>query len=350
MASRQAGSHLTAVPSHLGHGTVSAVRTDDGAGRAAGSRWWIGLDSWVLQDGNYTDFVVGQRRQFALEFGYRRSARLQLTDARQRRCVHTGRDMTYAVTAELVRAPRQRELNAFVLDFGLRAYDDWMVLDDLEPPPPDVWLEGEISLHVDHFSFMDELAAVPGMPSLIYTWRIDAIQVDTSPRIWIDASHPDYVGPDEGPSPVPDPDRESWRSVRRTRTWDHGGGYRLLCTLLDETPVSTMAASGVRSPYGPLRTSPLRLPGRGRAGRTRSRRAWGLVAAGGGDMSSAGLPDPLVIADDGDERAAQEPRSSALRGSVATMRWRLRSRGSRRWPRLRWRALRLRYSSTSGPG
>ncbi|NYI45359.1 hypothetical protein BJ993_002439 [Nocardioides aromaticivorans] len=237
---------------------------EDGNRPSVGSQWWIGLDSWVLQDGNYTDFVVGQRRQFALEFGYRRGARLTVTEARQRACVHTGQSMTYAVTGELVRAPRERELNAFVLDFGLRAYDEWMVLDDLEPPPPGSWLQGEISLHVDHFTYMDVLARVPGMPPLIHAWRIDDIQVDTSPVIWIDASHPDYVGPDEGPSPMRDPDRESWRSVRRTRTWEHGGGYRLLCTLLDETPVSTMSASGTRSRYGPLRGRRLRLPSRRR--------------------------------------------------------------------------------------
>ena len=41
--------------------------------------WWIGLANWVLQDGNYTDFATGERRQFALEFGYSRAARLQLT-------------------------------------------------------------------------------------------------------------------------------------------------------------------------------------------------------------------------------------------------------------------------------
>jgi hypothetical protein len=28
--------------------------------------WLIGLDSWVIQDGNYPDFVTGQRADFAL--------------------------------------------------------------------------------------------------------------------------------------------------------------------------------------------------------------------------------------------------------------------------------------------
>lgn len=41
--------------------------------------WWIGLAAWVLRDGNYTDFAVGQVRQFALEFGYDPHDRLRPT-------------------------------------------------------------------------------------------------------------------------------------------------------------------------------------------------------------------------------------------------------------------------------
>ena len=33
--------------------------------------WMIGLDSWVIQDGNYPDFETGQRTDFALEFASR---------------------------------------------------------------------------------------------------------------------------------------------------------------------------------------------------------------------------------------------------------------------------------------
>jgi len=30
--------------------------------------WNIGLDSWIIQDGNYPDFTAGDERRFALEF------------------------------------------------------------------------------------------------------------------------------------------------------------------------------------------------------------------------------------------------------------------------------------------
>ena len=32
------------------------------------SPWSIGIHDWILSDGNYADFEVGETRQFALEF------------------------------------------------------------------------------------------------------------------------------------------------------------------------------------------------------------------------------------------------------------------------------------------
>ena len=191
--------------------------------------WWIGLSSWVLQDGNYTDFVTGERRQFALELGYSRTGRLRTpAEGSPRRCGYSGRDVSYQVTGQLLRSASEPMEDAFVLDFGLRAYIEWMVLDDLEPPRTGDWLTGEITLSVDHFAYMDELSQRPGMPPLIYTWTIEEIQLD------------------------PDGSRESWRSVSETRMWDHDGSYRLRCSLEDPEPVASMARTGPRSPYGPL--------------------------------------------------------------------------------------------------
>lgn len=190
--------------------------------------WWIGLATWVIQDGNYTDFVTGERRQFALELGYDRSRRLAPpTSDPVPRCRYSGRDIRYDVTGQLVRAATEPMSDAFVLDFGLRAYAQWIVLDDLEPPHEGDWLAGQIHLSVDHFAYMDDLAQRPGMPPLIHTWTIEEVQAETAPG--------------------------SWRTVERTRAWDHDDlGYRLRCTLDDAAPTHFMAASGPRSPYGPL--------------------------------------------------------------------------------------------------
>ena len=215
--------------------------------------WWIGLDAWVLQDGNYTDFFTGQRRQFALEFGYSRARRLEATTHEEgSRCRHSGRGARYEVTGQLLRGVTEPMNDAFVLDFGLRAYKHWMVLDDLEPPKAGDWLTGEIHLAVDHFAYMDELAQLPGIPPLIYSWTIDEIQLQTTPPLRVVHGHPLYVGPDRGPRFVPDASRESWRTIDQTRMWEDDASYRLRCTLENAETTSSMARTGPRSPYGPL--------------------------------------------------------------------------------------------------
>jgi hypothetical protein len=215
--------------------------------------WWIGLDSWVLQDGNYTDFVTGDRRQFALEFGYRRDRRLRRTLPPVSSSLrYTGQGDTYEVSGQLIRASAEPHGDGFVLDFGLLAYSNWMVLDDLEPPAAGDWLSGEIHLSVDPFFYMDELAGLPGMPALIYTWTVAEIELDTTPLMRVEYGHPLYVGPDEGPRRMRDPERESWRTIERTRMWDYDGSYRLRCRLCDAEPTTSMRATGAGSPYGPL--------------------------------------------------------------------------------------------------
>jgi hypothetical protein len=219
----------------------------------APTEWYIGLENWVLQDGNYTDFAVGQRRQFALEFSYDRSARLQLSEATERTARYSGRGNVYVVRGELIRDGSGPAPHGFVLDFGLKAYDNWMVLDDLEPPSAGSWLEGEITLFVDPFEYMDRLANQKGMPPLIQTWEILGIEKDISPTIQVEYGDPRYFGPDEGPMRIADPERELYESVERTRMREDGPGwYQLRCALLPDEPTSSMARSGKRSPYGPL--------------------------------------------------------------------------------------------------
>lgn len=213
--------------------------------------WWVDLSPWILQDGNYTDFVAGEQRQFALEFGYSRTNRLRrIAPAGSVACVPS--DDGYDVSAHLLTSSDEPMRGAFVLDFGLRAYTEWMVLDDMEPPTAGEWLTGEISLGVDPFMYMDHLSKRPDIPPLIYTWMIHEIRLDTSATIRIDHGDPRYVGPDDGPMSILDPERRSSRRVDRTRMWDDAGFYRLRCSLVEASPVSSMARSGSRSPYGPI--------------------------------------------------------------------------------------------------
>jgi hypothetical protein len=77
---------------------------------------------------------------------------------------------------------------------------------------------------------------------------------------------------------VPDPSRESWRTITQTHTWDDGGNYRLRCTLQHADPTDSMIRTGpdprtVRSKHNRLRAAmtsahrQVRLPVRGMTGR-----------------------------------------------------------------------------------
>lgn len=213
--------------------------------------WWIGLSGWILQDGNYTDFAVGQVRQFALEFGYPRSSRMRVSNEGIS-CEPIDDDASYQVTADLIRVASEPMEDCFILDFGLRVYTHWMVLDDLQPPALGSRLAGRIWLGVDPFDYMDELVKRSGIPALIYTWRIDEIRLDTSPLIRIEPGHPLYLVPDGGPMTVRDPERRSWRSIDSTDMLNDEGSYTLRCALLDAEPVNSMEESGQSSPYGPI--------------------------------------------------------------------------------------------------
>jgi hypothetical protein len=193
--------------------------------------WWIGLPAWVLQDGNHADFATGERRQFALEWWYDRSQRLRPASG-PARCT-AREDGSYDVTGRLLRAAAEPMSDAFVLDFGLRAYTQWMVLDDLQPPSAGAWLSGRIWLGVDPFMYLDDLAGRPGMPPLIHTWTIDEIQVEEQPGA-------------------------RRRVVPRTHTWDDVGGYWLRCTLHSDEPVSSTSSSTSSAVRSPTRGRPRR--------------------------------------------------------------------------------------------
>lgn len=223
----------------------------------------IGLEHWVLQDGNYTDFAVGDRRQFAVEFYYDRTHRLETVEAGPRPTVALrGSTFDYDAVAQVTVSRPHPDVGpgVFVLDCGdLWAYSETLLLDDVLSPREGTWLRGRISLFVDHFAYMDELGTLPDMPPLICTWDVLAIEERRTTLIQVPSGHPLYSGPEcEGPAWVSDPSREHWQPVERTTTWLPEGqtaaGYRLRCQLLDEEPEHTMRRSGARSPYGPLTT------------------------------------------------------------------------------------------------
>ncbi|MFI5457085.1 MAG: hypothetical protein ACHRXM_16690 [Isosphaerales bacterium] len=109
---------------------------------------FIGVDSWIIQDGNYGDFHVGEESRFALEF-YPHA--LQSVD-------------TPIPMAERLRGSRYRIRglvahtgpSVWVVDFGVLAYEN-------RDPPPFArlgsWVEGTFYLGID--------------PLLIISWSVN---------------------------------------------------------------------------------------------------------------------------------------------------------------------------------
>ncbi len=188
----------------------------------------IGLSSWIIQDGNYDDFEVGQTRAFALEFYAPQSlTRVRAGSKAFRHVV----DADFDVRSECVHGAK----NWWILDFGLLAYSDRPAPEPLEVGQ---LFQGRISLGVDPFFYFEEHARQEGTPALIYDWRIDRIEMQTAPFV------------EQHRMLVRDASKLGWRSIERTKAWDDDGGnaeYLLHCTCLDDRPRRSLKKRGHRS-------------------------------------------------------------------------------------------------------
>ncbi len=139
--------------------------------------WLIGLASWVIQDGNYGDFEVGQRRRFAVGF-FAGNLREPVVHEKAVASLGEGR---YEICGQVVVAKR----DLAVLDFGLLAYTDG------RPPTAELgdWRAGRLSLEVDCYSYFEIHATKRGVPPAVYAWTITGIRRQTAPT---------HAGPREG--------------------------------------------------------------------------------------------------------------------------------------------------------
>lgn len=129
----------------------------------------IGLSSWIIQDGNYGDFSVGQKTEFALEF-YPSSVKASACTSPSVTHLNT---CVYQICAQVV----YRTNDVWVLDMGFLAYNE------MEPPAfarKNSWVEGEFSIGIDPFMYFEYLKNRSGMPDLTYRFRIDQIFLEAN--------------------------------------------------------------------------------------------------------------------------------------------------------------------------
>jgi hypothetical protein len=173
----------------------------------------IGLDSWIIQDGNYADFSVGEERSFALEFS---AGPISICPARIAACARR-ENCVYEITAQIAFKKEEGKRTLTIIDFGLRAYSE-KKLDAREGD----WITGQFYIGIDPFMYFESWERRPDVPKIRSNWRIDRILLETTPRI---EPKPKYF--------VRDATRFSEIEVMQTNAWSDDSGnasYALECT------------------------------------------------------------------------------------------------------------------------
>jgi hypothetical protein len=194
--------------------------------------WKIHLSGWIIEDGNYRDFAVGQTAEFAVEFWLRVDSSVNATSSEIG--VESVDSEFYRATAEVIAATG----HLTILNIGILAYS--------YPAPSfagfgaGARIRGEVGLGVDPFDYFETLATDQSIPPMIYTWRIVDIQRQTAP--FIESAH------SKGAAPVRDPSKVGYVSAERTNAWTDVGKdgiaeYLLTCELLPFPPKRTSSTA-----------------------------------------------------------------------------------------------------------
>ena len=184
------------------------------------ANWDIGLPTWIIQDGQYPDFEVGQTAEFAVEFWLPEgdAARASSAEVRAKNLA----DHQYETIAEFV-AQTDR---ITVLDIGILVYGGTQP-SLLQRPRVAV----QMALCVDAFHNFYFLSKTGEVVPLVDSWKILAILRRTRPFI--------ETGVEGQKLRVRDPQRLGYEEVLKTDAWNDDGehsGYLLRCELLPIPP------------------------------------------------------------------------------------------------------------------
>lgn len=178
----------------------------------------VGVDSWIIQDGNYPDFEAGGAYRFALEFYPLEIKADDEVASGYEQCLAGGAE--HRIAARVLRATQ----SWWVIDVGVPMYQD------ATPPPwvrPGMTISGRISVGIDPFFYTEGLKDEPTMPDLLRSWTLRSIALETTP--WEEA-----VMPTGGKLRTRKEGDRSFVLVPRTDAWQDDGGhahYVLECEL-----------------------------------------------------------------------------------------------------------------------
>ncbi len=182
----------------------------------------ISLSRWIIEDGNYDDFSVGDKRKFALEFW----ASTPLTRSPEN--VMSLREQSghsYDVAGRLVFASDR----VWVIDCGVLAYSEQESEIEGGCKVGD-FVRGNLRFGVDPFFYFERHYKIPSIPPLIYEWQVNSIEQDTTP----------YILSNDARTYIRDESQHSHQSVRGTAEDliipDRGPEFILYCSKLGTEP------------------------------------------------------------------------------------------------------------------
>lgn len=192
------------------------------------------MSSWIIQDGNYPDFEVGQTPEFAVEFWLTDGGGARTSD-REKSATSAGGPL-YDATAEIV----FQTAEITILDIGILVYR--------ETSPSDTPLSAatraavQLGLGVDPFFYFERLNKIPDVPPLVYSWKILSILRQTAPFIEQVAEEGFLKG---RTIHVRDERLLGYEEISRTDAWNDDGyaEYLLRCQLLPLPPKFSTATA-----------------------------------------------------------------------------------------------------------
>jgi hypothetical protein len=180
--------------------------------------WKIAISSWIVQDGNYGNFEIGQAAEFALEF-YSSAYQKSEIQAKSAKCLGEAK---YQIIGEVIYLMPE----VWVIDFGICAFQE-------SKPPEGIevgsFVALEITLGIDPFLYFETLCELSGMPPLIYSWRINSIAMQTAPFVESRLHTGQNVM-------IRDQKKLGYKNVSKTDAWKDDDGnaeYVLSCTRLN---------------------------------------------------------------------------------------------------------------------
>jgi hypothetical protein len=184
--------------------------------------WYVNVNSWIIQDGNYQDFNKNEIYHFAIEF-YSDN----LIETAQEEISSTRINASnYKICGKVVFSSN----DFVVIDIGVLIYSENK---DISKYHVGDYLSGSIWLGIDPYFYFEYGYKIEKIPALIYKWKIDKILIQTAPFIEsIDTFGRKYLQRDEL--------KLNHKEVLKTNAWEDDNGnadYILICENSGQDPI-----------------------------------------------------------------------------------------------------------------